>query len=64
MKIVKLRYDGKYEAWDPVLGDPRQWTVLSSFIDADGAERKGGSFHLESLVRLGIVPAKTLQGAK
>lgn len=50
---VKLRYDGKYEFVKGI--DPRQWTVVSHFIDRDGADRYRSSFMLEGLREAGIL---------
>lgn len=49
---VKLRYDGRYEF---VHGENRQWTIVSTFIDRDGANRKGSSFFLETLKDIGAI---------
>lgn len=46
---MRLRYDGKYE---PSLGGMRQWTILSHFIDCEGADRFMGSFTEEALMNL------------
>lgn len=52
---VKLRYDGSYSFMP---GNPRQYTVMSHFIDANGCDRYKGSFMLETLVELGIIRSK------
>lgn len=54
-QIVKLRYDGRWEFGD---GDTRQWTLMSSFIDVNGCDRKGGSFFYQSLVDIGLFEPK------
>jgi len=49
-KTLKLRYDGKWDFIEDA--DPRQWTILSHFIDANGQDRIGGSFGLSQLLSL------------
>lgn len=49
---VLLRYDGKYMF---VPGENRQWTIVSDFIDDNGANRKGSSFFLETLKAIGAI---------
>lgn len=56
MKIVKLKYDGRW-TWFPT-EENRQWTVISSFIDEAGKNRKGGSFGLAELKLIGVIPVK------
>lgn len=51
VQSVRLRYDGR---WKDFPGENRQWTIMNSFIDAAGHERKGGSFGLDTLKELGI----------
>jgi len=50
--MTLLRYDGKYE---DMVGENRQWTIASSFVDADGCERIRGSFGLEGLRQIGLI---------
>ena len=50
--MITLKYDGR---WTDFPGDSRQWTILSSFVDSNGYDRKGGSFGLKMLLELGVV---------
>lgn len=50
--MARLKYDGKYE-WFP--GENRQWTILSHFIDRNGADRFRGSFTLQGLRDIGFI---------
>lgn len=50
--VVSLRYDGRYT---DLPGKPRQWTILSHFLDQDGADRFRSSFSLEGLKEIGAV---------
>jgi len=50
--MTLLRYDGKYE---DMVGENRQWTIVSSFVDANGCERIRGSFGLEGLLQIGLI---------
>ena len=53
-QVVKLRYDGK---WTDIPEMGRQWTLLSDYFDADGQNRRGGSFSLAGLVEINVIPA-------
>lgn len=37
-------------------GDNRRWTIRSTFIDANGFDRKSSTFNLQDLINFGIVP--------
>lgn len=52
---IHLRYEGKYP---DAAGQPRCWTLLSHYIDQEGADRYRSSFCLDTLIELGIVPNK------
>lgn len=59
--MPKLKYDGKYEGFDPSF-DSRCWTLVGSFIDANGHDRIHGSFSLKGLKELGIIKGDTNVG--
>lgn len=50
--MPKLKYDGRYD-WIP--GESRQWTILTDFIDQNGANRRKGSFSLQGLKDIGLI---------
>lgn len=50
--MIRLHYDGR---WTDFPGENRQWTLLSHFLDQNGADRYRGSFGLDSLIQFGIV---------
>lgn len=49
---VVLRYDGR---WEGMIGDNRQWTILSHYIAPDGEDYCKSSRTLKGLIELGIV---------
>lgn len=51
--MARLRFDGRY---DFINGENRQWTIVSHFIDANGADRFKGSFTLDGLREIGFIP--------
>ena len=57
----RLRYDGAYDLSTlpaDVVMDGRQWTIISDWFDSTGANRKYGSFMLEGLQEIGLIPTK------
>lgn len=51
-KPVVLRYDGR---WKDMPNSPRQWTIMSHYIDKEGCDRLYGSFGLEGLKDIGLL---------
>ncbi len=48
-----LKYDGRH-TWMP--GENRQWTLMNHFLDKNGKDRFKGSFGLNGLKQIGIIP--------
>lgn len=55
----RLKYDGK---WPEELGGERQWTLKSEYIDENGFDRRGGSFTLDGLKKIRVVPSVGTRG--
>lgn len=50
---VKVRYDGAYDFLTGL--DRYQWTLLTTYIDVNGCDRKGGSFSHNGLREIGVI---------
>ena len=50
---VQLRYDGAY-GW--IEGDDKhQWTLMTSYIDKNGCDRKKSTFGFSGLKEIGVI---------